>query len=201
MKNKLFLIFFLCIFTACNKNQNLAANENKSFTQDEMISNEDFGELERLKPLLEIKIGTERNQVKEILNGYNLNDEDEDSISYKLFKIYDDLETGEDDIELELFCDFDENNLLKNFDLSMEHTIPTEVEAKITYHNYHKLKRFISKYYKTPAASFEQGEIDKLKVPTIDLWQTKNEKVLLSIFTMDMFGYQFTVYTICKKGI
>ena len=54
--------------------------------------------------MLEIKIGTERNQVKEISNGYSLNKEDEDSISYKLFKIYDDLETGEDDIELELFC-------------------------------------------------------------------------------------------------
>ena len=146
-------------------------------------------------------IQREKNQVKEILNGYSLNEEDEDSISYKLFKIYDDLETGEDDIELELFCDFDENNLLKNFDLSMEHTILTEVEAKITYDNYNKLKRFISKYYKTPAASFEQGDIDKLKVPTIDLWQTKNEKVLLSILTMDMFGYQFTFYMICKKGI
>lgn len=201
MKNKIFLLCIICFFTACSKNQKLTAKENTIVTKNEIISNEDFGELEKLKPLLEIKIGTERNQVKEILNGYSLNEEDEDSISYKLFKIYDDLETGEDDIELELFCDFDENNLLKNFDLSMEHTILTEVEAKITYDNYNKLKRFISKYYKTPAASFEQGEVDKLKVPTIDLWQTKNEKVLLSILTMDMFGYQFTVYMICKKGI
>ena len=201
MKNKIFLLCIICFFTACSKNQNLTAKENTIVTKNEIISNENFGELEKLKPLLEIKIGTERNQVKEILNGYSLNEEDEDSISYKLFKIYDDLETGEDDIELELFCDFDENNSLKSFDISMEHTIPTEVEAKITYDNYNKLKRFISKYYKTPAASFEQGDIDKLKVPTIDLWQTKNEKVLLSILTMDMFGYQFTVYMICKKGI
>ena len=51
----------------------------------------------------------------------------------------------------------------------MEHTILTEVEAKITYDNYNKLKRFISKYYKTPAASFEQGEVDKLKVPTTSI--------------------------------
>ena len=189
MKNKIFLLCIICFFTACSKNQKLTAKENTIVTKNEIISNEDFGELEKLKPLLEI------------LNDYSLNEEDEDSISYKLFKIYDDLETGEDDIELELFCDFDENNLLKNFDFSMEHTILTEVEAKITYDNYNKLKRFISKYYKTPAASFEQGDIDKLKVPTIDLWQTKNEKVLLSILIMDMFGYQFTVYMICKKGI
>ena len=90
------------MFQKNGKNQKLTAKENTLVTKNEIISNEDFGELEKLKPLLEIKIGTERNQVKEILNGYSLNEEDEDSISYKLFKIYDDLETGEDDIELEL---------------------------------------------------------------------------------------------------
>ena len=102
MKNKIFLLCIICFFTACSKNQKLTAKENTIVTKNEIISNEDFGELEKLKPLLEIKIGTERNQVKEILNGYSLNEEDEDSISYKLFKIYDHLETGEDDIELEL---------------------------------------------------------------------------------------------------
>ena len=70
MKNKIFLLCIICFFTACSKNQKLTAKENTIVTKNEIISNEDFGELEKLKPLLEIKIGTERNQVKEILNGY-----------------------------------------------------------------------------------------------------------------------------------
>ena len=197
MKNKLCLLFLMCFFTACNKSSGLAAKENKN----DIISNESFGELEKIKPCLEIQIGTERNQVKDLLKVFNLDKEDEDSISYDLFKIYDDLENAEDaDIKVEAFYSFDENNLLRSFDISIQHTIPEDVSGKIAYNNYHKLNRFISKYYKSPSASFEIGEKEQLKFPTIDLWETKKEKILLSILSMDLFGYQFTVYTISKTG-
>lgn len=197
MKNKVFLLFLMCFFTACNKSSGLAAKENKN----EIISNEDFGALERIKPVLEIPIGTQRNQVKEILKDFQLDKEDEDSISYELFKIYDDLETIDEDPKVEAFFSFDENNILKSFDISIQHSIPEDVSGKIAYHNYYKLNRLISKYYKSPSASFAIGEEEQLKFPTIDLWETKKEKILLSILTMDLFGYQFTVYTISKTAL
>lgn len=75
------------------------------------------------------------------------------------------------------------------------YTISDELFNKTAYNNYIKLQNFITKYYKAPTETFFTRE---KQPPFICIWNKKNEKILLDLDSVGLFGYRTTVYSIFK---
>lgn len=213
MKKTIILVLLICtIFTflSCeNKSeQNQPENEITTNTlekiDDDYISEQDaeiydVSKLDVLKPILEIKIGSDKNEIINILSNYNISTNEENFIEFKLFKndslLFTEDEAGE---EIIFNCRFDENQKLKSSQISITGTLESAQYKKSAYEYYKTLLIFITKNYtKSKPNSFHVSN-EELIIPIMDYWKIKNEKLLLTSEAVNMFGYEFTVFEITK---